>query len=184
MLQMMQAVYVWFYALNLWKAIAIALTAVLLWSLLGVMLRKRHGKLWRLLNLVALAAAITVISHATLFRTETGRNLILQPFYTWIRAQENQEAYRELLMNVILFVPFGLTMPHILPQRWKTGNRVGLTIAFGFTFSVALEFAQYLFCVGTTETDDVLSNTLGVLAGMLQLPVFVLMQRAFYKKKE
>lgn len=184
MLQMIRDIFIRFYALAPWKAITLALAAIVAWTLLGAMLVKRNGRLWRLLNGAAFAAAVAVISYATLFRTGIGRNLILQPFYTWIRARENREAYRELLMNVILFIPIGLTMPHILPQRLRTGTRVCLTLAFGFLFSATLELAQYLFCEGTTETDDVLSNTLGALIGMLQLSMLFLFQRAFYNKKE
>lgn len=94
-------------------------------------------------------------------------------------ARENREFYREMLMNAILFIPIGLTMPHILPQHWKTGTRVVFTVVLAMVFSMALESLQYLFSVGTTEVDDVIFNTLGALIGMLQLPMISLLKNAF-----
>lgn len=176
---MIQKIYIWFYALKIWKAITIALAAVAVWALLGAMLIQRNRRLWRFLNCVLFAAAFAVISYVTLFRAGSSRNLILQPFYTFIMARENREFYREMLMNAILFIPIGLTMPHILPQHWKTGTRVVFTVVLAMVFSMALESLQYLFSVGTTEVDDVIFNTLGALIGMLQLPMISLLKNAF-----
>ena len=47
---------------------------------------------------------------------------VLMPFVGLIEAQTQPEMYRSMLMNVFLFVPFGLSMPHILPE--KTPSKV------------------------------------------------------------
>lgn len=162
----------------------IVFAVIFSWALLGVALKKRNRRLLRLLNCAALAMAVAVIAYTTLFRAKFGRELILQPFYTVVSAQKNREAYRAALMNVILFIPVGLTLPHVFPRRWKMGARVCLTVAFALLLSVALEAAQYLFYIGTTEIDDVICNTLGAMIGMVQLPISALLQSAFGKKKE
>ncbi len=184
MFQMIQKIYIWFYALKIWKAITIALAAVAVWALLGAMLIQRNRRLWRFLNCVLFAAAFAVISYVTLFRAGSSRNLILQPFYTFIMARENREFYREMLMNAILFIPIGLTIPYILPSRWKPARRVLFAVGLALIISTALETLQYCFCVGMTETDDVITNTFGAFVGALQFPIATLFQRCFFKKKE
>ena len=41
------------------------------------------------------------------------REVELRPFYTLTTISYNNEALRTLLMNVILFLPFGLTIPYV-----------------------------------------------------------------------
>ena len=181
---MIRDVYIWFYALNIFKVIEIVFAAILLWSLLGVTLSRWNNMLWRILNGTVFVAVVAVIAYITLFRNPTGRHLILQPFYTIVRAQKNREAYRSALMNVILFVPVGLTIPYILPSRWKLARRVLFAVGLALIISTALETLQYCFCVGMTETDDVITNTFGTFVGTLQFPIATLFQRCFFKKKE
>lgn len=163
--------YVWFYALNIRKAVGMLLAAVILWMLLYVLLQDRHKLCWKWLCRLLLAASVCMICYATLLRGYRVRQLTLQPFYTFVRAQKNKEAYRAALMNVILFIPLGLTLPHILPERRGTGKRILLTVAVGLLLSILLEMLQYLFALGTTETDDVICNVLGTAIAALHLPL-------------
>lgn len=181
---MIRDVYIWFYALNIFKVIEIVFAAILLWSLLGVTLSRWNKMLWRILNGTVFVAVVALIAYITLFRNPTGRQLVLQPFYTIVRAQKNQEVYRSALMNVILFVPVGLTIPYILPSRWKPARRVLFAVGLALIISTALEMLQYCFCVGMTETDDVITNTFGAFVGALQFPIATLFQRCFFKNKE
>ena len=82
-------------------------------------------------------------------------------------------------LNVLLFVPFGLSLPFVVTPG-KAGERRGkvwcfiVTIAIAVVLSVAIEAVQYRFALGRCETDDVLANTLGALLGacayLLQFP--------------
>ena len=47
------------------------------------------------------------------------RELELIPFYTLTTIPYNNEAIRTLLMNIILFVPFGLTAPYMIGEKIK-----------------------------------------------------------------
>ena len=174
---------IWFYALTIWKAILIALCAILFWSLLSVLLSEKHAKPWRILNAAVLIAAIAAVLYATLFRDGMERELILQPFYTFVRAKRNREAYREALMNIILFIPIGLTMLHILPRKWKTSKRIVTVIAFALIFSVMLETLQFIFHLGMSETDDVLTNGIGAVSAMLQVPCSAVIRKVFTDKR-
>ena len=183
MFSVLRELYIWFYALNIFKAIAMVFAAILLWSLLGVTLSRWNQMLWRILNGTVFAAVVALIAYITLFRNPTGRHLVLQPFYTIVLALKNREAYRSALMNVILFVPVGLTIPYILPSRWKPARRVLFAVGLALVISTALETLQYCCCVGMTETDDVITNTFGAFVGALQFPIAALFQRCFFKKR-
>lgn len=184
MLQIIRELDIWFYALNIWKAIAIAMGVIVFWALLAAIISECKPKLWRVINATAILIAVAVIFYATLFRTENGRNLILQPFNTFVRAQKNREAYREALMNVILFIPIGLTLPNILPYQMKTGKRIAITLLISALFSITLESCQYIFFRGTTETDDVITNSIGALFGMTHLSIVSLLGKVRLIKKE
>ncbi len=65
-----------------------------------------------------------------------------------------------LIMNIILFVPFGIA----LPLLWKKGTSFLQTAYCGFLFSLFIEISQ-LFNLRATDIDDLISNTLGTMIG-------------------
>ena len=71
------------------------------------------------------------------------------------------EAPLDTVLNVLLFLPLGLMLP-LLWKRFRDGR---LAVLYGFTLSLAVEAAQ-LFS-GTTDIDDLLTNTLGTFLGYL-----------------
>ena len=97
--------------------------------------------------------------------------LILTPFAALSAARQQPELYREMLMNVFLFFPLGLTLSNALPRRWNYRRRIGVTVLAGCLLSAGIECAQYRFALGLAETDDVLCNTLGALLGAASLLV-------------
>jgi glycopeptide antibiotics resistance protein len=76
-----------------------------------------------------------------------------------VNAKIQPEIYRALIMNMLLFIPLGMTFPFALPNRFK--NRVVVTIGSAAVISSLIEFVQFCFCLGLCETDDV--NTLGAV---------------------
>lgn len=68
---------------------------------------------------------------------------------------------REMVDNVIVFVPLGLLLGinfrHI--AFWRK-------LAYIFMFSAVAEVAQFVFAIGTTDITDVITNTLGGLLGL------------------
>ena len=104
-----------------------------------------------------------------LSRTPGDYELILTPFATFIAAQQQPELYREMLMNVFLFFPLGLTLSNALPRKWHCWGRIAFTTLIGCILSAGLEYAQYRYALGMAETDDVLCNTLGAFLGATSL---------------
>ena len=70
---------------------------------------------------------------------------------------------------MILFLPFGLTIPYVAEviKIRKNKFRWILCMVSGFLLSVAIESFQYYFCLGRAETDDVICNTLGCVLGVM-----------------
>ena len=65
----------------------------------------------------------------------------------------------EILNNIWLFVPLGTILYRLFP---------GIYIVFvPILISIAVEVSQYLLGVGLCEVDDVVSNGLGGLIGIL-----------------
>ena len=93
----------------------------------------------------------------------------LRPFAAFSAARQQPELYREMMMNVFLFFPLGLTLSNVLPQKWSRWGRVALTTLFACLLSVGVEVTQYRFSLGMAETDDVICNTLGAFLGACSL---------------
>lgn len=66
----------------------------------------------------------------------------------------------ENLLNVLLFIPFGLLLWCIMKLKkwWKA-------LAVGCVFSLCIEIAQLIMKRGFSELDDVIHNLLGTIIG-------------------
>ena len=121
-------------------------------------------------NFVLFCAAVIAILCATILnRTPGNYELILTPFAALSAARQQPELYREMLMNVFLFFPLGLTLSNALPQKWHRWGRIILTTLVGCALSAGIEYAQYRCALGLAETDDVICNTLGAFIGSTSL---------------
>ena len=67
----------------------------------------------------------------------------------------------QIILNIILFIPFGFMFPIIKPKLSK------VTITYGFMFSFAIEIMQYITGRGLADIDDLINNTLGAAIGYL-----------------
>ena len=160
---------------NIILAIVIAIVA---WGYLRTKVQLRR---WTMANFVLFCAAVIAILYATILnRTPGNYELILTPFATFTAAQQQPELYREMLMNVFLFFPLGLTLSNALPQKWHRWGRIILTTLVGCALSAGIEYAQYRYALGLAETDDVICNTLGAFIGSTSL----LIAHAIEKHKE
>ena len=147
-------------------SIAMAI-AIAIW---GYARTKLYGKRWNIANaLLACGMVMAILCITIMGRTTGERILVLKPFASLAAARTQSEAYRELLMNIFLFFPFGLTLSNALPQSWGRWRRIGLTVTIGLLLSAGIEYTQYRFALGVAETDDVICNTLGVFIGSTSL---------------
>lgn len=123
-------------------------------------------------NFVLFCAAVIAILYATILtRTPGNYELILTPFAALSAARQQPELYREMLMNIFLFFPLGLTLSNALPRKWHRWGKIALTTLVGCALSAGIEYAQYRCALGLAETDDVICNTLGAFLGAVSLLV-------------
>ena len=136
----------------------------------GALPARVGARRWRWGNLVLVLLMTAAILYATLFsRAEGSTGLILTPFTALTAALQQPELYREMLMNVFLFFPLGLTLSNALPRKWHRWLRIILTTLIGCALSAGIEYAQYRSALGLAETDDVICNTLGAFLGAASL---------------
>ena len=152
--------------------------AVLFWTLLRSIWHCRFRRVWRWCNrsLVVLSVAlILVVSFWN--RTPGTYPPALVPFASLIAARTQPEYYREMLMNILLYLPLGLS----LGSSWADGMRIrqilGWTVLCGTALSLLVECIQGIFQLGTLETDDVIRNIMGTLLGVLHVPLAYLLCR-------
>lgn len=167
------------YALPLRDIVLMILAGVTVWPGLG---KKYVSKrLWSLLNINLFTIFVVLIPYTTLLTRAPGNyELILTPFATFTAAQQQPELYREMLMNVFLFFPLGLTLSNALPLKWHRWSRIALTAFIGCILSAGIEYVQYRYALGMAEVDDVICNTLGAFIGSTAL----LVSHAIEKSRE
>lgn len=83
-------------------------------------------------------------------------------------------ALTNVLGNIVIFVPLGLLLQLLRPKQPKLR-----TVGIVFLISVAVESAQFILGLGSTDVDDVILNTLGGILGVFiyALLLFVLGNR-------
>lgn len=152
------------YGFNLINVTAYLLAAPVLWGTIAFLLSRRWLEILQIINILFFIGYISVILYLTLFsRRACTHDLVLIPFHFLIEAQKQPELYRSMLMNVFLFMPYGLSLPFALPT--SVLHQIPWTVASAMLFSLLIEVTQYCFQLGRAEVDDVIMNTLGALIG-------------------
>ena len=145
----------------------IALLILFLWAIMS----RIRPKGWRAVNLILIPLSVICVLFATLICREAGgqRGTYLIPFEKWKWALIQPEYYREMFMNGLLFVSFGMTASCLLPEKRGIAARILLAVFLALTVSTAVEYLQYRMNVGYFETDDILCNALGAFFGAAHL---------------
>ena len=166
------------YALPLHLVIFLMLVLLIVWAMLS---QHKNQKKRTIINAALCFIAAFIILYATILTRSVGvSEAILTPFASLTAARIQPEIYREMLMNVFLFFPLGLTLSNALPRKWHRWLRIILTTLVGCALSAGIEYAQYRYALGLAETDDVICNTLGAFLGSTSL----LIAHAIEKHKE
>lgn len=153
-------------AIPVWIILLLAVWAVLA----GWAEDAGREKYWIRLNRILLAVFILVIIGRTLLSRSAGTYSAEWHFFGKLKAAATvqPEYYREMLMNLFLFVPFGLFAPFALkkPGRGeKPARQIQRIILIGLLFSCLIELLQLAFSIGLPEAEDVICNTIGTAIG-------------------
>ncbi|MDB0441175.1 VanZ family protein [Clostridioides difficile] len=101
------------------------------------------------------------------------RNINLVPFAGSLIVN-NRVDISEIILNVAVFVPFGIYLC-MLKEKWSFIKKV-VPI---FITSLAFETLQYIFAIGASDITDLIGNTLG---GIIGIAVFMLLSKIFKNK--
>lgn len=130
-----------------------------------------------LLNYVGMTATVVGMILVTLMPTGYSNDMVqLVPFDSIIETWElatTRAIINSLLLNVLLFVPFGFFLYLLIRKEL-------LTTVLACITSIMIETMQYILPIGrVTNIDDVILNTIGGIIGML-LGVIVLKLEVVY----
>jgi len=147
----------------IWVYAVIILVSLLLWTVLAFLFQKRP--VWKRINTVIFALSVILIAFITfVIRQADTQSISLIPFSSFELAKKFPDVYQEIMLNVILYLPVGMTMPFVLSGRVR--HPVMVTVVFAASLSLATEILQYLFMRGYSEIDDVIFNTIGAVLGV------------------
>lgn len=115
---------------------------------------------------ILLVLYIGFIINTTLLCREPGnyRQYNFQLFWSYQRFFDDIEPQgRQILLNILFFVPFGVLAPFCVDGNWK--RTLVFTVASACLLSGTVEFLQLLYKLGFAEFDDVFDNTMGAVIG-------------------
>lgn len=154
------------------------LFAAALARVLSVKRDERIMTYWRRFNFAAACVCLVMILCMTIIGRQRfpERLLLLRPFNNIVKAFTYVEYRREKLLNLYMFIPFGLTLSCAAACRdnERKGKRFfslggcptwGIILA-GFSLTFLIELTQGIFILGTAETDDIITNTAGTFIGL------------------
>ena len=156
----------------------------LIWLALMLILRGRARRITACFGVVL--SLVLVISFTIIGRKGfTDIKIGLIPIIFRITPKTNPEIFRSMFMNVLLFLPFGFSLPfamEALPMKIK--RPVLTTIAAGFALSLIVEIIQLVYKLGEFEVDDLIMNTLGAVIGATVFPLVGFISSKFLKHRK
>lgn len=111
---------------------------------------------------------IIMVLYITLFNRETLFEAQYNFEFLWSFKKAyygDIEVFKEIVLNAILFVPWGWFV-----ARAKK-NRI-LLFCIGVSFSIGIEYTQYIKQIGLAEIDDVFTNVSGIVIGIILYCVY------------
>ena len=99
------------------------------------------------------------------------RGINFIPFYY---DQETSAHLKEVLYNIIVFVPLGVYV-QIFKEDWKIAKKCMVTFWISFLF----EIVQFILAIGASDITDIIGNTLGGIIGIF----FCIMMKKIAPKK-
>ena len=127
-----------------------------------------EGKSWKKTILwgILIAWIVGVAYLMFLYRLPGGQGIVTFDFFHMFRAArdydgsiETNQALRQILFNILLFVPLGAVLFSMIGKVW-------FAALIGIGVSILTEGLQYMTDLGWADVDDVISNTLGLVLGV------------------
>ena len=112
---------------------------------------------------ISIVYAVILLGAVFLNRSGLYGNINLKLFSSYKEAYNTMQMYlfRNIVLNILLFVPLGFLLP-IYSDKLKKAYKV---VGIGLAVTTIIEIIQYITKLGIFEIDDILNNTLGTLIG-------------------
>lgn len=96
------------------------------------------------------------------------REIRMQPLFTIFYYKENGSVFMfwQGFINILMFLPIGLLCTNLIRSK-RTIWKYLIIFVCVIMFSVIIETEQYFLRAGVCEFDDVLTNTIGGVMGMV-----------------
>lgn len=111
---------------------------------------------------------------------DTANFTLFKTIHMYIDYSYMLNSFENLAGNVVVFIPFGVLLPHI----WKKFRNFADILLAGFVFSLGIEMFQLLSAFGAFDVDDILLNCVGVVAGYVIYMLLELAEKCIKKKKK
>lgn len=149
---------------------AFCVGAVLFVFISSILFREQRKKRinrtpWHIIYALLFSVYMTFLLGVTLMnrKPEQSYRLELQLFWSYLETirDGNTGLGKQILYNILAFVPFGILVPMTF-GRMRKASRV---ILVAVLLSAMIEITQLVFKCGLCELDDVINNTLGAGLG-------------------
>lgn len=136
---------------------------------------RRRSRLNEIIGLLLVIWSALIVSSTLLPSWGQGFHFVFPPHWKLIPESviKGDILGKHELLNMLIFVPVGLAVPFVLK-----GSGFRVTVLTGFCATFTIEFWQGFSGSRDGNTDDVITNTLGVMVGYL---LYLLMKLIFPK---
>ena len=112
---------------------------------------------------ISIGYIIVVLGATFMNRGQVYKTINLNLFSSYKEAYNLMKLslFRNLILNMLLFFPFGFLLP-FYSDKLKKMYKV---VLIGFGFTLLIEIFQYISNFGIFEIDDIFDNTIGVIIG-------------------
>lgn len=154
------------YALPISHMILLAIIGMVIWTVAG----RFMNKWWKKINTVLLIISIFIILYVTIFcRSYGAYEVSVIPFISFWKAGMQEELYRTILLNCLMYVPFGLGLAGVLPRDYPLKRCGFIMVLSGASVSLVSEGTQLLMNLGNAEVDDLIFNIFGMMIAVIPL---------------
>ena len=155
------------YGMPLWLLLLLEfIIPFLWWSFIHICVNKigtfnRFSQ--QIMRFLFIVSILIIFRYTICGRYYCRQEIVLYPFSIFTGNYINSETLKEMNLNMLLFLPFGMYLYAIL--NGKVINKMLVTFIAASCLSLIIEVVQYYFRVGWSETRDVICNTLGAVWG-------------------
>lgn len=119
-------------------------------------------------NVILFLVYFAVVLYLTIFMRigSVDTSIVTTPFDDLKNAIQYRDPamVQHMVLNVIMFVPFGYLIPAMNPENLR---RCSFAFLGGIVCSTVIEGAQMIFSLGQSDIDDIIANSIGAVIGYL-----------------